>query len=132
MNSGEADVALNTTFDSDLKSAIEKLKQERVYKRLNYLASPQDARVQMEGRGEIIILSSNNYLGLCNDPVVKAAGVDGLKQYGAGTGSVRFICGTFTIHRDLEQAIADLVGCEASLSYVSRWDANEGLTATVV
>jgi glycine C-acetyltransferase len=125
-------VALNTKFDSELKAAIEKLKQERVYKRLNFIASPQDARVRMEGRGEVVILSSNNYLGLCSDPVVVAAGMDGLKEFGAGTGSVRFICGTFTIHRDLEQAIADLVGTEASLSYVSAWNANEGLTATIV
>jgi glycine C-acetyltransferase len=86
----------------------------------------------MEGRGEVVILSSNNYLGLSNDPVVVAAGEEGLEKFGAGTGSVRFICGTFTIHRDLEQAIADLVGTEASLSYVSAWNANEGLTATIV
>src|SRR5436305_3370513 len=132
MNDGEATVALNATLDSDLKNAIEKLKQDRVYKRLNYLASPQDARVQMEGRGEVVILSSNNYLGLSNDPVVVAAGIDGLKKFGAGTGSVRFICGTFTVHRELEKAIADLVGTEASLSYVSAWNANEGLTATIV
>jgi glycine C-acetyltransferase len=125
-------VALNKNFDSELKAAIEKLKQERVYKRLNYLASPQGARVQMEGRGDVVILSSNNYLGLCNDPAVVAAGIDGLKKFGAGTGSVRFICGTFAIHRDLERAIADLVGTEASLSYVSAWNANEGLTATIV
>jgi len=125
-------VALNKNFDSQLKTGIEKLKEERVYKRLNYLASPQDARVQMEGRGEVLILSSNNYLGLCNDPAVIAAGMDGLKKFGAGTGSVRFICGTFTAHRDLERAIADLVGTEASLSYVSAWNANEGLTATIV
>src|SRR5438105_3767320 len=132
MNDGDATVALNATFDSDLKNAIEKLKQDRVYKSLNYIASPQDARVQMEGRGEVVILSSNNYLGLSNDPAVIAAGIDGLRRFGAGTGSVRFICGTFTIHRDLEQAIADLVGTEASLSYVSAWNANEGLTATIV
>jgi len=132
MNYGDPEVALNATFDSELKGAIEKLKQDRVYKHLNYLASPQDARVQMEGRGEVVILSSNNYLGLSNDPAVIAAGIDGLKKFGAGTGSVRFICGTFTIHRDLEKAIADLVGTEASLSYVSAWNANEGLTATIV
>jgi glycine C-acetyltransferase len=125
-------VALNKNFDSELQAAIEKLRQDRVYKRLNYLASPQGARVQMEGRGEVVILSSNNYLGLCNDPAVVAAGIDGLEKFGAGTGSVRFICGTFTIHRDLERAIADFVGTEASLSYVSAWNANEGLTATIV
>jgi len=125
-------VALNKNFDAEQKAAIEKLKQEKIYKRLNYLESPQGARVQMEGRGEVVILSSNNYLGLCNDPAVVALGMEGLKKFGAGTGSVRFICGTFTIHRDLEQAIADLVGTEASLSYVSAWNANEGLTATIV
>ncbi|MEA2707191.1 MAG: glycine C-acetyltransferase [Gemmatimonadaceae bacterium] len=125
-------MALNAKFDSELKAAIDKLKQDKVYKRLNYLASPQDARVEMEGRGEIIILSSNNYLGLCSEPSVVDSGVEALKFFGAGTGSVRFICGTFTIHRDLEQAIADLVGTEASLSYVSAWNANEGLTASIV
>ena len=125
-------MALNNHFDAELTAAVEKLKQERVYKRLNYLESPQGARVQMEGRGEVVILSSNNYLGLCNDPSVVAAGVDGLKKFGAGTGSVRFICGTFTVHRDLEREIADFVGTEASLSYVSAWNANEGLTATIV
>jgi len=121
-------VALNKNFDAEQKASIEKLKQENVYKRLNYLESPQGARVRMEGRGEVVILSSNNYLGLCNDPAVVALGMEGLKKFGAGTGSVRFICGTFTIHRELEQAIADLVGTEASLSYVSAWNANEGLT----
>ena len=125
-------MALNTKFDRELEGAIEKLKQDKIYKRLNYLASPQDARVQMEGRGEVVILSSNNYLGLSSEPSVIQAGIDGLKKFGAGTGSVRFICGTFTVHRDLEKAIADLVGTEASLSYVSAWNANEGLTATIV
>src|SRR6476659_8388892 len=125
-------VGLNENFDAELNAAIQKLKQERVYKRLNYLASPQGARVVMEGRGEVVILSSNNYLGLSNDPAVVAAGIDGLEKFGAGTGSVRFICGTFTIHRDLEKAIAKLVGTEASLSYVSCWNANEGFTATIV
>jgi len=125
-------VALNAKLDADLNAAIEKLKAERVYKRLNYLASPQAARVQMEGRGEVVILSSNNYLGLSNDPEVIAAGINGLKEFGAGTASVRFICGTFTIHRELEKAIADLVGTEASMSYVSAWNANEGLTATLI
>ena len=54
----------------------------------------------MEGRGEVIILSSNNYLGLSNEPEVVAAGKEALDRFGAGTASVRFICGTFTIHRD--------------------------------
>jgi glycine C-acetyltransferase len=86
----------------------------------------------MEGRGDVVILSSNNYLGLCNVPDVVRAGKDALDKYGAGTGSVRFICGTFTVHRELEQALARFVGCESSLSYVSCWNANEGLCPTLL
>ena len=125
-------MALNTGFRTDLTAKIDQLKADRVYKRLNHLASPQDAWVEMEGRGKVLILSSNNYLGLSNEPAVVQAGIEGLKKYGAGTGSVRFICGTFTVHRDLERALARFAGTEASMSYVSAWNANEGLTATVV
>lgn len=122
----------NAAFTADLVSRIDRLKQDGVYKRLNYLSSPQSAWVEMEGRGRTLILSSNNYLGLCDEPSVVQAGIDGLTHFGAGTGSVRFICGTFTVHRELEQALARFVGTEASMSYVSAWNANEGLTATVV
>jgi glycine C-acetyltransferase len=125
-------VSLNSAFTTDLASRVDQLKADNVYKRLNYLASPQSAWVEMEGRGKVLILSSNNYLGLCNEPSVVAAGIDGLKRYGAGTGSVRFICGTFAVHRELEKALASFVGTDASMSYVSAWNANEGLTATVV
>src|SRR5829696_5934498 len=125
-------MSLNTGFTSELGARIDQLKADRVYKRLNHLDSPQSARVQMEGRGEVIILSSNNYLGLSNEPAVVEAGIEGLERFGAGTGSVRFICGTFTVHRELEEAIARFVGTEASLTYVSAWNANEALTATVV
>lgn len=125
-------MTLNTSFTNALEQTIEQLKRDKVYKRLNYLTSPQSARVQMEGRGEVLILSSNNYLGLCDEPTVIEAGIDGLARLGAGTGSVRFICGTFTVHRDLEQALARFVGTESSLSFASAWNANEGLTATVI
>lgn len=117
---------------SDLQSELDALRAAGTYKRLNYLASPQGARVQMEGRGDVIVLSSNNYLGLANEPSVVQAGVDALHQYGAGTASVRFICGTFTVHRELETAIARFVGTDAALSYVSAWNANEALTPTIV
>jgi len=124
--------ATNTTFAGSLEQQLEQFKRDRVYKRLNYLDSPQSAWVRMEGRGEILILSSNNYLGLCDEPSVIDAGIEGLRRYGAGTGSVRFICGTFTIHRELEEGLARFVGTESSLSFVSAWNANEGLTGTVV
>jgi glycine C-acetyltransferase len=115
-----------------LQAELAQFQKDGVYKRLNYLNSPQGPRVEMEGRGEVIILSSNNYLGLSNVPEVVAAGKTGLERFGAGTASVRFICGTFTVHRELESALADLVGTESGLTYVSCWNANEGLSATLL
>ena len=120
------------SFAARLETELEQFKQDGVYKRLNYLEAPQAARTRMEGRGEVVILSSNNYLGLCNEPEVVAAGKRALDRYGAGTGSVRFICGTFVVHRELEQALARFVGCESSLTYVSCWNANEGLAPTLL
>jgi len=124
-------VALNTDFTAGLNQILDQLKADRVYKHLNYLDSPQSAHVKMEGRGDVLILSSNNYLGLSDEPSLIEAGIDGLKKWGAGTASVRFICGTYTIHRELEAALARFVGTEASLSFVACWNANEAFTGTV-
>jgi glycine C-acetyltransferase len=123
---------MSHTLERRLEEALEGFVRDGVYKRLNYLDSPQAARVTMEGRGEVIILSSNNYLGLSNQPEVVAAGKAALDEYGAGTASVRFICGTFTIHRALEHACARLVGTPASLSFVSCWNANEAFPGTLL
>jgi glycine C-acetyltransferase len=123
---------MSNSLDQRIEPELEQLIREGTYKRLNFLDSPQDARVRMEGRGEVIILSSNNYLGLSNEPAVVAAGKAALEQFGAGTASVRFICGTFTVHRALEAACARLVGTAASLSFVSAWNANEALPATLL
>ncbi len=123
---------MTSSLDQRLTADLERFRSDGVYKRLNYITSPQAARVQMEGRGEVIILSSNNYLGLSNEPEVVAAGKAGLDAWGAGTASVRFICGTWGIHRDLETAAARLVGTEASLSFVSCWNANEAVPATLL
>jgi glycine C-acetyltransferase len=119
-------------LDRRLAGELARLEADGVYKRLNHIQGPQGARVQMEGRGEIIVLSSNNYLGLANDPVVVQAAHSALDRYGAGTASVRFICGTFTIHRELEAALASLVGTDASLSFVSAWNANEAVPPTLL
>ena len=120
------------SFAAHLETELAQFKTDGVYKRLKYLDAPQGPRTVMEGRGEVVILSSNNYLGLCNAPDVVAAGKAALDRFGAGTGSVRFICGTFTVHRELEAALARLVGCESSLTYVSCWNANEGLCPTLL
>ena len=124
--------ATSQRLEHRLAGQLEQFRNDGVYKELNYLEGPQGPRVHMEGRGEIIVLSSNNYLGLSGEPEVIAAGEDALERFGAGTASVRFICGTFTIHRELEAALARLVGTAASLSFVSCWNANEALPATVL
>jgi len=123
---------MNRKVDDRLGNELAEFKKDGVYKELNYLDSPQAARVTMRGRGEIIILSSNNYLGLSNTPEVVAAGKEALDRFGAGTASVRFICGTFTIHETLEAELAEWVGTEASLSFVSCWNANEALVPTIL
>jgi glycine C-acetyltransferase len=123
---------MRNSLDQRIAGELEQFRADGVYKRLNYLDSPQGPRVRMEGRGDVIILSSNNYLGLSNDPAVVAAGQAGLDRFGAGTASVRFICGTFTVHRALEEACARLVGTEASLSFVSCWNANEATPGTLL
>lgn len=119
-------------LEQRIQPQLEQFVQDGTYKRLNFLDSPQGPRVRMEGRGEVIILSSNNYLGLSNEPSVIEAGREALHRYGAGTASVRFICGTFTIHRALEAACARLVGTAASLSFVSAWNANEAVPGTLL
>lgn len=119
-------------LETRVAQALEGFVRDGVYKRLKFLDGPQAPRVRMEEHGEVIILSSNNYLGLSNEPAVVSAGRAALDRFGAGTASVRFICGTFTIHRELEAACARLVGTPASLSFVSCWNANEAVPATLL
>ncbi len=121
-----------SSLDSRLQSELAQFRQDGVYKRLLYLDSPQAPRVRMEGKGEVIVLSSNNYLGLCDVPELIEAGKVALDRFGIGTASVRFICGTFTVHRALEAACARLVGTAQSLSFVSCWNANEAVPGTLL
>ncbi len=123
---------MTDSLTTRLQGELDQFKKDGVYKRLNFLDGMQSARTRMEGRGDVVILSSNNYVGLCDVPEVIDAGKAALDRFGAGTGSVRFICGTFTIHRELEQVLARFVGTEAALTYVSCWNANEGLAPTLL
>jgi glycine C-acetyltransferase len=122
---------MNTAFDARLTTELNALRAAGTYKRLRHLTGPMAAEVHMEEAGDVIVLSSNNYLGLADHPDVVRAGIEGLQKYGAGTASVRFICGTLDVHRDLEERIAEVFGFDASLSYVSCWAANEGLIPTI-
>jgi len=122
---------MNSAYDRKLKADLDALRSAGTYKTLRHLTTPMAAQVNMEEAGETIVLSSNNYLGLADNPRVVEAGIEGLRTYGAGTASVRFICGTFDIHRRIEDKIASFFGMPASLTYVSCWTANEGLIPTV-
>jgi glycine C-acetyltransferase len=122
---------VNSAFDTQLQSELDALKAAGTYKHLRHLTTPMAPEVHMEEAGDVIVLSSNNYLGLSDQAEVIEAGIEGLRKYGAGTASVRFICGTFDIHRTLEERIATFLGTQASLTYVSCWNANTGLFATV-
>lgn len=96
------------------------------------LDAAQGPRSRLHGdAGDVLVACSNDYLGLAADPRVVAATADGLQRYGAGTASVRFICGTFTPHLDLERDLANLVGTEAALTFVSCWDANAAAITTL-
>jgi glycine C-acetyltransferase len=122
---------MNAAYNARLRAELDALRAAGTYKHLRHLTSPMGSEVHMEEAGDVIVLSSNNYLGLADDPEVIEAGIAALRRYGAGTASVRFICGTFDIHRRLEEKIASFFGFEAALSYVSCWTANEGLIPTI-
>src|ERR1044072_209832 len=116
---------MNTVLDVQLGAELDALREARTYKRFLTLQSPQGPVVEMEGRGEVIVLSSNNYLGLAGHPEVVRAGIEGLERYGAGAASGRFICAASAPPLARERALADLAGTEAALTYVSCGTANE-------
>jgi glycine C-acetyltransferase len=118
-------------FEARHQEVTEELRAAGQYKQLRTVAGPMGPTATVDGR-EVIVLCSNDYLGLANHPDVVAAGVAGLRSHGAGTASVRFICGTLDVHHELEVALADLVGTPAALTYVSCWNANGALFPTVV
>ncbi len=123
---------MKNAFDSQLHQDIEALKKAGTYKALKHLDGPMDAHAQMrEAGGDVLVMSSNNYLGLSNHPHVIKKSHKALEQYGAGTASVRFICGTMSIHEQLEQQLADFHKTEAALTYSSCWAANTGLLPVI-
>ena len=122
----------NHIFDQRCNELIGSLTQSGQLKPFYDITSPMRPVVTIRGKGEVLVLCANNYLGLADHPEVIAAGIQGLKDYGAGTASVRFICGTLECHRTLESKIARFVGVESSLTYVSCWNANEALFPTLV
>ena len=115
------------TLETELGAELAAMSEAGTRKRIPVLHSPQGPLIEIEGRGEVICLCSNDYLGLANHPDVVAAAADGLARYGAGTASVRFICGKFAPHVELEHDLAEFCGTPAALTYVSCWNANAAL-----
>ena len=113
-----------------LTGEIEKLNQARTFKVEVALESPQDHRVKVAGR-EVVMLTSNNYLGLANDPRVRQAAIRAVEQWGAGMGSVRFICGTQVLHKNLEATISEFYESDDTILYSSCWSANEACLTTL-
>ena len=122
---------MNQAFIDDLECELDRLRAAGTLKHFHTIESPQGPLVEMDGTRDVLVLSSNNYLGLADHPAVVEAGIAALRRYGAGTASVRFICGKFAVHQELEDAIARWVGTEAALSFVSCWTATEGLFPTI-
>ncbi len=118
-------------FADRTSTILEELQSSGQMKRLQMIEGPMDATITLQGHGEVACFCSNNYLGLANHPEVVEAGIEGLRKYGAGTASVRFICGTFECHQQLEERIAAFHGVEASYSFTSCWNANEAVFPTL-
>jgi glycine C-acetyltransferase len=124
--------SVNQGLSDRLSRELSTMREQGIFKVLRHIEGPQSAIIELEGYGEVVNLCSNNYLGLCDEPAVRQAVKRGVDRYGAGTSSVRFICGTFTVHRELEEQLADFLGTEASITYTSCWNANEGLFAPLL
>jgi len=119
------------SFASRTQDILASLERSGQLKRLQMIEGPMDATVRMRGFGEVACFCSNNYLGLANHPEVIDAAIAGVRRYGAGTASVRFICGTFDCHERLEATIARFYGHEAAYSFTSCWNANEAVFPTL-
>lgn len=113
-----------------LAAEIEKLHAAHTFKVEVPLEGPQDHLVKVNGR-EVVMLTSNNYLGLANDPRVRRAAITAVERWGAGMGSVRFICGTQVLHQELEEKISRFYESENTILYTSCWNANEACFATL-
>src|ERR1051326_5210072 len=114
-----------------VKTELDRLDQTKTYKRETIIESEQGAVVRVAGKNAVM-LASNNYLGLASDPRIKEAAMRGVRDYGYGVSSVRFLCGTLTAHRQLEEKIASFLGTEDAILFSSCFAANEGFFAAII
>ncbi len=119
------DVAASISAELDAIRAAGTWKAERT------IVSPQNARIRVAGGREVVNFCANNYLGLADDPALVQAAIDGLRTYGFGMASVRFICGTLDLHQALEARVAKFLGTDDTILYSSCFDANGGVFETI-
>jgi glycine C-acetyltransferase len=120
------------TAQARYREVLEEIREAGLYKDERIITSPQDSSITVRDGGSVINFCANNYLGLSNHPTIVAAARDSLDQWGFGLSSVRFICGTQTIHKELEQRLSTFLGFEDTILYASCFDANGGLFETLL
>jgi glycine C-acetyltransferase len=115
------------TLRGDLVGTLTEVREAGLYKSELEITTPQGAHVDVAGRGELLNLCANNYLGLANHPAIVEAAHEALDRWGYGMASVRFICGTQALHRELEERLSEFLGTDDTILYSSCFDANGGL-----
>ena len=122
---------MDNAFYRRLDSELEQLRAQGLFKNERVIGSPQGAQIRVSD-ADVVNLCANNYLGLANHPAIREAAHRALDRYGYGMASVRFICGTQTVHKQLEEALSRFLGTEDTILYSSCWDANGGLFETAL
>ena len=119
-------------FDQQLANTLAEIRSQGLYKTERIITSPQDARIEITGGRRVLNMCANNYLGLADHPALIAAAKEALDTHGFGMASVRFICGTQDIHKDLEGSLTKFLGTDDTILYPSAFDANGGLFETLL
>lgn len=124
--------AVQTPFEAQLAAELDEIREAGLDKEERVIVTPQDAAIKVAGGQEVLNFCANNYLGLSDDPALIEAARKSLDTHGFGMSSVRFICGTQDIHKELEAKISDFLGFEDTILYTSCFDANAGLFETLL
>jgi glycine C-acetyltransferase len=119
-------------FDQQLANTLAEIRSQGLYKTERIITSPQDAKIEITGGRRVLNMCANNYLGLADHPALITAAKEALDTHGFGMASVRFICGTQDIHKDLEGGLTKFLGTEDTILYPSAFDANGGLFETLL
>lgn len=123
---------MDKRFTDHLQTQLTELQATGLYKKEREITSPQDAKITITGGKKVLNFCSNNYMGLANHPEVIQAAIESYSHYGFGLSSVRFICGTQTVHKQLENRLSQFLGTEETILYCSCFDANGGLFETIL